>query len=658
MANVVYLGMNNNLFQNEPKWLSESEAAELLDVSVDTLKRNCRKGLYTYNVVKIINKKEYKVLFSSLPPQVQDKYLGIHVNNEFSNINYSDAPVWAKQQAEKYIAILKACEGLKGKALKEFVVSWNNKNHNFQTSYQSINKRRIRFQCEGVSGLLADYGKRAGLTVVDDGFFEYFKNLYLKEGAPSLYSCWEQTRGYAIRTFGIEKGDFPNRLSFGRRLENEVPKSSIYLARYGEAKWNRKYGNYIDRDYSDIKCGAVWVGDHSQVDVGCLMPDNKVVFPWVTVWRDFRSGKWLGWLLQTGSPNSDLIFQTFYYAASEFGLPTDVIIDNGKDYRCKDFAGGRKKIKIQADEVKTSCMLYELEVTPHFATPYNGQSKPVERDFLKIKELLSKHSVGYRGGNVVERPEILAKEIKDGNVLPFDRFKTIFDDFILNIFNKKPSQGKVLKGLSPDELFYKEFNEKRTVSKDALKLFCCRTSKVFSIVRNGIYDREFDIRYWADWMLGIIDTKVYLRRDIQNYDVAWVFKAVNDEFIGKCCAVKAIPALYAYKTSKAEYKEALNTKKQAKKIAQAYAKRTQDISLEEQALNYKAEYACHLNYSKIEPKVLKATNTNMDKAVRKSRQMDKIKKQEMDILKTVEPVKEKLFFFETDIEFQGASNGY
>lgn len=94
-------------------------------------------------------------------------------------------------------------------------------------------------------------------------------------------------------------------------------------------------------------------------------------------------------------------------------------------------------------------------------------------------------------------------------------------------------------------------------------------------------------------MLGIIDTKVYLRRDIQNYDVAWVFKAVNDEFIGKCCAVKAIPALYAYKTSKAEYKEALNTKKQAKKIAQAYAKRTQDISLEEQALNYKAEYACH-----------------------------------------------------------------
>ena len=54
-------------------------------------------------------------------------------------------------------------------------------------------------------------------------------------------------------------------------------------------------------------------------------------------------------------------------------------------------------------------MLDELNVKVHFALPYNAQTKPIERDFLKIKELLSKHCVGYRGGNVVERPEKLAK---------------------------------------------------------------------------------------------------------------------------------------------------------------------------------------------------------------------------------------------------------
>ena len=157
-----------------------------------------------------------------------------------------------------------------------------------------------------------------------------------------------------------------------------------------------------------------------------------------------------------------------------------MIIDNGKDYRSKDFAGGRK-FKIEADQFETTCMLSELNIRANFALPYNAQTKPIERDFLKIKELLSKHCVGYRGGNVVERPEKLAKEIKAGKIIPFNEFKEVFDDFVINVLNKRSSQGKNLKGLSPDELFNQEFKEKITVSSDALKLFCTRTSKNYTI---------------------------------------------------------------------------------------------------------------------------------------------------------------------------------
>ena len=89
-------------------------------------------------------------------------------------------------------------------------------------------------------------------------------------------------------------------------------------------------------------------------------------------------------------------------------------------------------------------------------------------------EILSKHCVGYRGGNVVERTEKLAKEIKAGKIIPFNEFKEVFDDFVINVLNKRSSQGKNLKGLSPDELFNQEFKEKITVSSDALKLFCTR----------------------------------------------------------------------------------------------------------------------------------------------------------------------------------------
>ena len=52
----------------------------------------------------------------------------------------------------------------------------------------------------------------------------------------------------------------------------------------------------------------------------------------------------------------------------------------------------------------------------HFALPYNAQTKPIERDFRTIKEYLSKHCQGYRGGNVVERPEYLVEEIKSNKI--------------------------------------------------------------------------------------------------------------------------------------------------------------------------------------------------------------------------------------------------
>lgn len=312
----------------------------------------------------------------------------------------------------------------------------------------------------------------------------------------------------------FNKRMFPSPITFKRRLEREIPKQSIYMARYGESAWNRKFGGYIERDYSSVVCGKVWVSDHAQIDVACLTSDGNVVFPWVTAWRDYKSGKWLGWILQCGHPNSDLIFQSFYYAAETYGLPNNVIIDNGKDYRSKDFAGGRKKINVETNEAKTTSMLAELNVDVHFALPYNAQTKPIERDFLKIKELLSKHCVGYRGGNVVERPEKLAKEIKDGKIIPFEKFKEIFDDFIINILNKRPSQGKNHNGLSPNELFNQEFKEKITTSRDALKLFCMRTSRTFTIGRNGIKDNELGITYWADWMISKTGLKVYNLRKV------------------------------------------------------------------------------------------------------------------------------------------------
>lgn len=623
-------------------WIDIKTAAGVIGLSEQTLKKQCRAGKFVFKIVKRGKYANYFVLLKSLPIFAQDKYFG----EKFSDIQYSEAPNWAKQQAEKYLEILENSDGLKGNDLKQFIDEWNESNE--PTSYSSVIKMRRRYFRYGLSGLLSRHGQHLRGSSVKDDYFEYFKTLYLVEGAPSLRTCWDLTLGYAIRKFNADRETFPSFMAFKRRLDKEIPKQGIYLARYGQSAWNRKYGGYIDRDYSNITCNEVWVSDHAQIDVACFDSDGKVVFPWVTVWRDYKSGKWLGWVLQTKNPNSDFIFQSFYYAAQKFGLPKDVIIDNGKDYRSKDFAGGRSNFKVDISKGQTSAMLKELNVNVHFALPYNAQTKPIERDFLKIKELLSKHCVGYRGGNIVERPEKLAKEIKVGNIMQFEDFKKIFDDFILNVLNKKPSNGKNLNGICPDELFYNEYAEKITPSRDALKLFCMRTSRNFTIGRNGIQDRPLGITYWADWMITRTGLKVYLRRDVKDYKEAWAFKADNDEFVGTVKAVKAAVALHANKVSKAEFKEALSIKKRNLKITKAYIKQSREIPLEEQYENYKAAYDSTNKDYKKNIKISKIANTNMDKAIQKNKEMEAFGRQDLSVFSEDKKPEEKLYLFETD----------
>ena len=640
-----------------PDWLTLDNICSALNLKPKTVKEKCRNGAFIYKVVQKNRKNYYYIKFESLPLTIQKRILKEDINVTTS---YSEAPEWAKSQADKYLSIIKDAENLRGKELKTFIETWNKDNPDSITSYPSVIKMRRRYYSKGLDGLLAQYGNNSGRSLVNNRYYNYFKELYLKEGAPSLRSCWELTRGFAIREDGIDKTTFPSHTSFKRRLEKELPEQSIYLARYGESAWNRKYGNYIDRDYSSVICSEVWVSDHAQIDVACLTQDGNVVFPWVTAWRDYKSGKWLGWILQSGNPNSDHIFQSFYYAVNEFGLPKDVIIDNGKDYRSKDFAGGRQ-FKVETNQKKTRTMLAELGIEVHFALPYNAQTKPIERDFLKIKELLSKHCVGYRGGNVVERPEKLAKEIKAGKIIPFNEFKEVFDDFVINILNKRPSQGKTLKGLSPDQLFNQEFNEKIRVSNDALKLFCMRTSKNYTIVRNGIKDHELGITYWADWMVSKTRLKVYLRRDIQNYKEAWVFNAENNEFLGKATAVKAVAALHADEISKEAFKEAMAIKKRSLKIAKSYIKQTREISIEEKCANYKAAYASV--EKQVKPKVSLIANTKMDKVIQKSKEMESFGKYDLSMfIDETMPEDKPLYLYETDKileqELKGVANGY
>ncbi len=162
-------------------------------------------------------------------------------------------------------------------------------------------------------------------------------------------------------------------------------------------------------------------------------------------------------------------------------------------------------------------------------------------------------------------------------------------------------------------------------------------------------------------MISKTGLRVYLRRDVQNYKEAWAFRADNDEFVGKIRAVRAVAALHAKTISKEEFKEALSIKKRNLKIAKEYIKQNKEISIEEQCANYKAAYSSIEKSSK--PQVSKIANTNMDKAIRKNKEMEEFGKADLSIyLDSEDNQEEKIYLFETDKilneELKGAASGY
>lgn len=486
---------------------------------------------------------------------------------EANCIAYSNAPEFNRKKADKYLYFIKLTEVMEGLELRAFLASYKKTNPETEVpSYPRLLAERKAYEesNKSIDALLGKYGKTKGRSRVKDKWFEFFKGLYLTECGPSQDSCWRMTVGKFCEG---DITDFPSPDAFIRRLKAEMNESAIYLARHGHTKWNRKYGSYIDRDYSTLMAGACWVADHAQMDVAVKLANGRVVFPWLTVFHDMKSTKYLGWYLHAEPPCSDHVFQAFYIAALEYGLPEDVYLDNGKDFRCRDFAGGRIiHHKVSMDKAKATNMLALLNITTHFAIPYNAQAKTIERTFLKIKEWLSKHCEGYRGGNVKERPEKLAMEIKTGKILDYEDFKAILNDFILNVLNKMPSNGKVLQGKSPDDQWNLESPIKRAVTKDALRLFCMRTTRPLTIGRNGVKDSALDVTYWSEWMVGAKGRKVYMRRDVNDFNDAWMFDAENDEYLGNASIAGTVPALAKSEIDKQALKDAMAAKKREIKI--------------------------------------------------------------------------------------------
>lgn len=525
-------------------WGSQSEKAEhKLDIAEKRIYR-LQKG-----ACRIATRENMDI---ELPPQ--EIFENTPLVDEVEAQILTDVPEYQRSYAVKYLNLIEQTAGLTKRETLEFIAKYNNENKDIPTSYSSLCRNRKKYDEGGILSLLPAWTNKIQSKIQDE-WMELFASMYLSQNRPSAFACWVKVMG---KYGNNNPANFPCLDTFLKQLRETKGQSAIDYARLGYQKWNRKYNHYIERDYGNVKAGEVWVSDHNQIDVASDV-DGKPVFVWQTVWRDFKSGKWLSWFIHPDPPNTDHILHSFFTAAKKYGIPEQIYIDNGKDYRCKDFAGGRKMVKLEVDKSKFG-VLAPLHIKVNFAIPYNAQSKPIERDFKDFKDWFSRTMPGFRGGNPVEKPEQLAEHLRKKRILAFAEVEKIAELFIEEIYNNKPISR--FNNKTPNQIWNEEAQVKM-VSPDSLKLCCMRTSKPKRIGRNGYEDAQIGVTYWDEWMDSYRGSSVYIRRDPKDYGIAYVFDANNDQFLGTATIGNwSAPAMAKTRLEKRQLLEVMARKKQ------------------------------------------------------------------------------------------------
>ena len=379
----------------------------------------------------------------------------------------------------------------------------------------------------GPEGLYDNYG--GGIySSVSDEVYEAWKKLYLVQQRPGAQVCRD-----------LLEADFsesPTAAALLRRLKKEMSPGDIYFHRFGPKAHNRKFASYIDRDKKTVKPGQLWNLDHAQIDVAVRLPDGRVVFPWLTDCQDVASGKVLAYTLG-GPPNTETIRLTFCRAALRFGIPWEILVDNGKDFKARMLTGGVKRFRPEMKVEEMKSLMFQLGVIVHFSIFFNAQTKPVERFHRTAKDRFSRLFRTFRGGNVQERPEELQAIIKSEPAISLDEFTERFAGWVEADYNNRVSRGKGMNGRTPNEVFAQD-NVARPVDENSLSLLLLKSSRPVKVGRNGV--THLDRVYFHEALLRIKGEEVYLRYDPGQMGRVWVY-SMADAFLCQARERERIP---------------------------------------------------------------------------------------------------------------------
>jgi transposase InsO family protein len=288
-------------------------------------------------------------------------------------------------------------------------------------------------------------------AAIDEDIWTIFKSDWLRLEKPTLSSCYRRAKEVAdARGLAI-----PHLKTFQRRIEKEVPPAVVQACRNGSEAVRKMLPPQI-RSVAGLHALEIVNIDGHKWDVFVRFPatasyDERIARPMMVAIQDVYSRKILAWRFGD-SENAVLTRLAFADLFRKWGIPDAVLLDNGRAFASKWITGGAKtrfRFKIREDEPLG--LLTQLQIRNMWATPYRGQSKPIERAFRDFCDAIAKHPAfagAYTGNRPDAKPENYGSKAVD-----FDLFEQIVAKGVAEHNARQGRRTEMARGRSFDEAF-------------------------------------------------------------------------------------------------------------------------------------------------------------------------------------------------------------
>lgn len=355
--------------------------------------------------------------------------------------------------------------------------------------------------------------RKSRRTPVDPDFIRFIKSDYLRLSQPSLTSCYDR----AVRVAEDQGWEVAPLHTVRRWLKDNVSATTLVFLRKGVDALKRLYPPQ-ERDKSALHALEAVNGDFHRFDVFVRFPAGaagqreEIVRPQMVSFQDIYSGKLLAWRVDR-TANSHAVQLCIGDMIDSWGIPDKVLLDNGREFAAKMITGGaptRFRFKVREDDMPGLLTSMGCEIS--WATPYSGQSKPIERAFRDLCDRVAKHPA-FEGAYTGNRPD--AKPENYGSrAIPLDQFLEVLETE-MRAHNARPDRrSEVAYGRSFDAVFEESYQTApiRKATAEQRRLWLLGAEGIQANRHDGRISFMGN-RYWDAWMAGIAGQKVVIRFD-------------------------------------------------------------------------------------------------------------------------------------------------